>query len=86
VTYRIEWRPHARRAFLALDMPVRRRIGAAVDGLAENPRPAGVKMITGAHGVLRIRIGDYRVLYAVDDDELVILILDAGHRSRIYDR
>ena len=60
VTYRIDWRPHARKAFLALDKPVRRRIGEAVEALAADPRPAAAKMITGAHGVLRIRVGDYR--------------------------
>ena len=43
-------------------------------------------MITGAHGVLRIRIGDYRVLYTIDEGRLVVLVLDAGHRSEIYGR
>jgi mRNA interferase RelE/StbE len=86
VRYRIEWRPRARKAFLALDKPVRRRIGEAVDALAADPRPAAAKMITGAHGVLRIRVGDYRVLYSIDEGELIVLVLDAGHRSEIYSR
>jgi len=86
VTYRIEWRPHARKAFLALDKPVRRRIGEAVEALAADPRPAAAKMITGAHGVLRIRVGDYRVLYTIDEGKLIVLVLDAGHRSEIYRR
>ncbi len=84
--YRIEWRPRARKAFLALDKPVRRRIGEAVDALAADPRPAAAKMITGAHGVLRIRVGDYRVVYTIDEGELIVLVLDAGHRSEIYGR
>ena len=84
--YRIEWRPRARKAFLALDKPVRRRIGEAVDGLAADPRPAAAKMITGAHGVLRIRVGDYKVVYTIDEGELIVLVLDAGHRSEIYGR
>ena len=84
--YRIEWRPRARKAFLALDKPVRRRIGEAVDALAADPRPATAKMITGAHGVLRIRVGDYRVVYTIDEGELIVLVLDAGHRSEIYGR
>jgi mRNA interferase RelE/StbE len=78
--------PRARKAFLALDKPVRRRIGEAVDALAADPRPAGAKMITGAHGVLRIRVGDYRVLYTIDEGQLIVLVLDAGHRSEIYGR
>jgi mRNA interferase RelE/StbE len=86
VSYRIEWRPRARKAFLALDKPVRRRIGEAVDTLSTDPRPAAAKMITGAHGVLRIRVGDYRVIYSIDEGELIVLVLDAGHRSEIYGR
>jgi mRNA interferase RelE/StbE len=86
VTYRIEWRPRARKAFLVLDKPVRRRIGEAVEALAADPRPAAAKMITGAHGVLRIRVGDYRVLYTIDEGQLIVLVLDAGHRSEIYGR
>ena len=78
--------PRARKAFLALDKPVRRRIGEAVDALAADPRPAAAKMITGAHGVLRIRVGDYRVVYTIDEGELIVLVLDAGHRSEIYGR
>ena len=86
MVYRIEWRPRARKAFLALDKPVRRRIGEAVDALAADPRPAGAKMITGAHGVLRIRVGDYRVLYSINEGQLVVLVLDTGHRGEIYGR
>ena len=86
MTYRIEWRPRARKALLALDKPVRRRIGEAVDALAVDPRSAAAKMITGAHGVLRIRVGDYRVVYAIDEGELIVLVLGAGHRSEIYGR
>jgi mRNA interferase RelE/StbE len=86
VAYRIEWRPRARRAFLALDKPVRLRVGDAVEALAWDPRPAGAKAIAGAGGVLRIRVGDYRILYTIDDDELVVLVVAAGHRRNIYQR
>jgi aspartate aminotransferase-like enzyme len=54
-----------------LDKPVRRRISEAVEALAANPRPGAAKMITGAHGVLRIRVGDYRVLYTIDEGQLI---------------
>lgn len=54
--------------------------------LASEPRPDGTKVITGAHGVLRIRVGDYRVLYTIDEGELVVLVIAAGHRGQIYDR
>jgi mRNA interferase RelE/StbE len=43
-----------------------------------------VKMLTGAHGLLRIRIGDYRILYLVDDERGLVWIADVGHRGDIY--
>jgi mRNA interferase RelE/StbE len=85
VVYRIEWRPRARKAFLALDKPVRQRIAAVVDKLADDPRPAGVKALTGMAGVFRIRVADsYRVLYTIDDTVLLVLVFDVGHRREIY--
>jgi mRNA interferase RelE/StbE len=85
LVYRIEWRPRARKAFLALDNPVRRRIGAAADALAADPRPDGPKILTGAHGVLRIRVGDYRVLHTIEEGELMVPVVEAGHRGQIYE-
>ena len=72
-------------AFLALDKPVRRRIGAAAGALAA-ARPAAAKMITGARGVLRVRVGGYRVLCTVGEGKLMVLVLGAGHRGEIYRR
>lgn len=43
-------------------------------------------MLTGMHGVLRVRTGDYRILYTVDDDRLIVLVVDTGHRRDIYQR
>jgi mRNA interferase RelE/StbE len=80
------WRPRARKAFLALDKPVRRRIGGAAGALAADPRPAAAKMITGARGVLRIRAGGYRVLCTVEAGKLMVLVPGAGHRSEISGR
>jgi mRNA interferase RelE/StbE len=83
--YALEFAPKALRALRKLDRPVVERIKAATESLREDPRPAGAKMLTGMHGVLRIRVaGDYRVLYTVDDDRLVVLVVDAGHRRQIY--
>jgi mRNA interferase RelE/StbE len=85
VPYRIELRPRARKAFLALDKPVKRRVGDAIEALADEPRPAGVKPLKGLPGVLRIRVADdYRVVYRVDDARLVVTVLDVGHRREIY--
>jgi mRNA interferase RelE/StbE len=81
--YALEFAPKALRELRKLDRPVVERIKAATESLREDPRPAGAKMLTGMHGVLRIRVaGNYRVLYTVDDDRLVILVVDAGHPGR----
>ena len=83
--YALEFAPKALRALRKLDRPVVERIKAATESLRDDPRPAGAKMLTGMHGILRIRVaGDYRVLYTVDDDRLVVLVVDAGHRRQIY--
>lgn len=85
MAYRIEWRPGARKAFLALDKPVRQRIAVVIDKLADDPRPVGVKTLTGMHGVFRIRVADaYRILYTIDDGDLLVLVVDVGHRREIY--
>lgn len=61
------------------------RIGRALDGLAQQPRPAGAQLLSGSTGpTWRIRVGDYRVLYEIHDDELVVLVVAAGHRREIY--
>jgi mRNA interferase RelE/StbE len=82
--YALEFAPKALRALRKLDRPVVERIKAATESLRDDPRPAGAKMLTGMHGVLRIKVaGDYRVLYTIDDDRLVVLVVDAGHRRQI---
>jgi len=80
--YALEFAPQALRK---LDRPMAGRIKAATESLRDDPRPTGAKMLTGMHGVLRIRVaGDYRVLYTVDDDRLVVLVVDgATGRSSI---
>ena len=59
------------------------RIIAAIKDLSENPRPPGVKKLTGRNA-WRIRIGSYRIIYEIQDDTLVILIVHIGHRKDIY--
>jgi mRNA interferase RelE/StbE len=83
--YALEFAPKAVRTLPKLDRLVVERIRTATEALRDEPRPPGAKMLTGAHGVWRIRVsGDYRVLYTIDDYKLVVLIVDAGHRRQIY--
>ncbi len=55
------------------------------EALRDDPRPTGARMLTGMHGVWRVRVAkDYRIVYSLDDTHLVILVVDAGHRREIY--
>lgn len=79
-------RPAAQRALRRADRPIQRRLVNAMTDLAGDPRPHGTKAIQGKHGLLRIRVGDYRIVYEVRDSELVIVVVTLGHRSKVYDR
>jgi mRNA interferase RelE/StbE len=86
VAYKVVIQDSASKALRKLDKPVRERVAAAIDALADNPRPAGIKAIVGEPGAFRIRVGDYRVLYEIEDDQLVVTVVKIGHRSTVYDR
>lgn len=81
--YALEFTPKALRALRKLDRLVVTRIREATEALRVEPRPTGAKMLAGMHGVLRIRVGDHPILYTVDDDKLLVLVVDAGHRRQI---
>jgi mRNA interferase RelE/StbE len=77
--------PAARRALRKLDKPVARRVVAVLAGLANDPRPAGAKALVGiSPPLLRVRVGDYRIVYEVRDRQLVVLVVLVGHRRDIY--
>jgi mRNA interferase RelE/StbE len=86
VAYRVVIQESASKALRKLDEQIRRRVAVAVDALADDPRPPGIKAVAGEHGSYRIRVGDWRVLYEVDDDLRQVLIAKIGHRSTVYDR
>jgi mRNA interferase RelE/StbE len=85
VSYRVEMSQRARRSFLALPKRDRQRIGERLLQLADNPRPHGTKALSGPlKGHYRLRVGDYRVVYTVEDDERVALVVRVGPRASVY--
>lgn len=83
--YSIELRPAAVRALRKLDPQVRQRIQGAIGLLAHDPRPPGARALQGRDG-LRVRVGDYRIIYTIDDRVLTVVVVRLGHRRDVYDR
>ncbi len=87
MAYRLDYAPAARKAIRAIrDAKLKRRIETALLRLREEPRPAGAKRLAGQEGLLRIRVGDWRVLYEVHEREVVVLVVRIGPRGEVYER
>ncbi|MHB1930438.1 MAG: type II toxin-antitoxin system RelE family toxin [Acidimicrobiales bacterium] len=86
MTYRVTLAPSAARQLRKFDPDVRRRLQAAIELLAGDPRPPAATRLVGGSGEWRVRTGNYRVVYEIDDNELLVLVLRMGHRREVYDR
>jgi len=86
MTYAVQLSPAAARELRKFDPAVRRRIQAVLELLAEEPRPPAAMRLVGGAGEWRVRTGDYRVIYEIHDDRLVVLVLRMAHRREVYDR
>jgi mRNA interferase RelE/StbE len=63
---------------------LRQRMIAAIDALAITPRPHGCRKLTGYENLYRVRVGDWRIIYAIEDARLVVLILEVAPRGGAY--
>ena len=86
MTYEVRLAPAAVRQLPKLDPPGRRRVQAAIDLLAEDPRPPGARQLVGGAGEGRVRTGDFRIIYDIRDGELLVLVVKVGHRRDVYER
>lgn len=84
MAYEVRFKSSARRAFDSLARQLQARILAKIDPLAENPRPIGSKKLAGPEDRWRIRVGDFRVIYEIHDQVLVVLVIAVGHRRDVY--
>ena len=85
-SYNIEWKHSAARERRKLPREAVLRILQAVEQLATEPYPHGVRKLVGAQHTYRIRVGDYRVVYNVVSSTLIIQIVRVGHRRDVYNR
>ncbi|MBM2826909.1 MAG: type toxin-antitoxin system RelE/ParE family toxin [Dehalococcoidia bacterium] len=86
--YTVEWGPGALRDFERIGRRAQRydveRIRRAIASLAEVPRPQGTVKMVGQENAFRIRVGDYRIIYNVEDQEQRIVIVKVAHRATAY--
>lgn len=81
--YRVEVERRAQKQLARIQSEHRERILAAIDALAEDPRPHNSRKLSGEESY-RLRVGNYRVLYLVDDEETFVAVTRVGHRQNIY--
>jgi len=82
--YTVDLTNAAARQLRKLDPVARKRVAAAIGLLARDPRPPAAKKLVGGEGELRVRTGDYRIVYRIDDGRLLVLVIALGHRREIY--
>jgi len=84
--YEVTLAPAAARQLRKFDPQVRRRVQAAIELLADDPRPPTATRLVGGAGEWRVRTGDYRIIYEIKENRLLVLVLNVGHRREIYQR
>jgi len=82
--YRVEIARRASKSLGALPRREQQRIRVAIDLLAGSPRPPGGVALAGEPHAYRVRVGDYRIIYEVFDDRLVVQVVRIGHRRDVY--
>ena len=83
-SFRVEVKPSARKELTRLPDQLIARILPRLENLASNPRPSGCKKLKGGDNEWRIRVGDYRVVYTIDDAKLLVEVTRIRHRSEVY--
>ena len=86
MAYRLIFRPAAERELDNLPRAVRERVRSRLDALQAEPRPPCTAALQGRGGLLRARVGDFRILYAVQDDAGLVVVERIAHRRDVYRR
>ena len=81
--YAVELLPSATKALSKLERATQFRLARRIDRLATDPWEGAVKL-TGAEDIWRVRVGDYRIVYRIEEDRLVVLVIRIGHRRDVY--
>lgn len=84
MSYEVKFSKKAEKAYTKLPNHIKPRIDQKLDYLRSTPRGTDTKKLAGHENAYRTRVGDYRIVYEIEDERLVVWILDVGHRSGIY--
>jgi len=82
--YQIDWKSSALRELKRIDRQIVPRIITTVESLSSNPFPSGVKKLHGSESTYRIRVGNYRIIYEVYPNHLIVEIIRVRHRKNVY--
>lgn len=82
--YAVDFLKTAEEELAGLPKRAQRQIVKRIEGLKDDPRPAGIKQLKGPEKFFRLRVGDYRVIYLIEGDRLVVLIVRVGDRKDVY--
>jgi mRNA interferase RelE/StbE len=83
--YKIVFRKTVAKDLRRIPSPDLRRILAVIDSLAEEPRPSGIEKLSEQEKY-RVRQGNYRIIYEIKDDEILVVVVKVGHRKDVYRR
>jgi len=84
MSYEVVITRDAAKSLARIERRQRARIEAVIGSLAEQPRPVGCTKLAGTESGYRVRVGDYRVVYTVDDDRVQVTVVKIGHRRSVY--
>jgi mRNA interferase RelE/StbE len=85
MSYQVSIKPAAQRQFKKLPLTIQEDLFAIIEGLSEEPRPLGCKKLKGRKNQYRVRSGNYRIIYGIEDASLVVEVIKIGHRRDIYE-
>ncbi|MFQ4136030.1 type II toxin-antitoxin system RelE family toxin [Nodosilinea sp. PGN35] len=85
MSYEVLIKPAAQRQLKKLPRAVQVDLIALIERLAQDPRPPGCKKLKGRQSQYRVRLGDYRVIYSVEEEALIVRVIKVGHRRDIYE-
>ena len=86
MAYSVVLKPAAVRDLRKLPEDIRRRVAGQIDALSWDPQPPGAEALQGERNLYRIRVGDYRLIYQIENKALVVLVVHIGHRREVYRR